>query len=428
MKASHWVMSILLLLALPALLLAEIPITDRVTLDGNMRWRWELSDRDFNADSGPDDYATLRTQIGVRVQASDNLLFRVKLKEPRLIGTQQSNSAPPQTNDVVHMQEAFAEVTGLFGKPLDLRVGRFEFYYGRRRVFGTGGWNVNGPRTYDAVRTRFHMNDSHVELVVSKTDDRTYTATPADLQDRRQIILAANMLDGDFQPMIWADLDPRNTPGDNGDIGEYRITPALYYHRGMGDFSFTTDLAFQLGRRDGVADVDGDGSLDEQDVSAWLVVLTGMYRLSGPMEPEVGITLDMTSGNAYNDPADEDNVFRVPFMSRHAWRGYMDFFQDVPFGMMDAVLHLKARPYENTQASLNIHNFRYMQNAARVDPATGAVTEYKQLGQELDMRVQVEITDNYGLDAAYCLFLPTEDWQPSGDLSHFFYLALTARF
>ena len=52
-----------------------------------------------------------------------------------------------------------------------------------------------------------------------------------------------------------------------------------------------------------------------------------------------GVGIDMTSGNVYDkdSPKDPDHVFYSPYMSRHRFRGYMDYFKDVRQGLTDGI-------------------------------------------------------------------------------------------
>jgi hypothetical protein len=387
--------------------LAGIPINDQVSIDGNMRWRSEIDGKDFNSDTGMNEFQTLRTQIGIKVMASDDVLFRVKFKESRYVGTQGSNKAAATE---FQAQEAYMCMKNFISPNMGLRVGRYEMWYGRKRILGTGGWNINGPRTYDAVTIKYGNDAMKWDFSYARTSD---TNTPAELgaQDDHLFIVAGKMMKGNLQPMVVVDWNQNKGTQLDPDL---TYTPAVYFKHKMGGIQLDVDGAVQMGKR------------ADKDVFGWLFAADVSYTIDNAMKPKFGIGVDMTSGNGYDQDADKDARILLPYMSRHLYRGFMDFHKDVNQGMIDGIFRFAIKPSKNYSLSLDVHNFMYMTDEY-LDPNDES-TSYKQMGQEIDLRYKRNLAKGLGLDCAYCIYMPSEDYKPDADMAHFAYIALTAKF
>lgn len=410
-----WI-AVLLMLSLSAgFAQATLPLLtkggdDIVTLDVNLRPRYEVDGRDFNADTGLHDYGTLRTMVGINLMPDKNLLVRVRMKEARRLGTQQSNQ-PADTE--LHAQEAYLQIADLWGTGIELQAGRFEFWYGRKRLHGTGGWNVNGPRTYDGARVGFM---GAWDLIWVKVEDYDFTGVNI-AGDNNLFVLAGSLDKGSIQPIFTAQFDNSAVGQEEGDS---RYTAGLYYGRTMGAIRLDLDGYYQLGKR------------ADRDQAAWLLSAETKFMVDGPRKPFVGFGADVTSGNKFDEDGadDDDNVFYAPFMSRHIYRGYMDYFRDVRRGLMDLYLTTGIQPRKGLKLTLDVHNFTYMQDEQRLEFLPGGVEtiDYTALGQEIDLRVIAMLHPMVTLDGGYSIFMPSDDFVPDGDMSHFVYCALVAKF
>ena len=144
----------------------------KLSLDALIRMRYEIDARDFNRDTGQADYGTLRSMLGFKFTSPGNVTLRMKFKESRDLGTQYPNK-PPTTQ--LQMQEAYMKLDRLFGGSSSLQAGRFELYYGRYRILGTGDWNNHGTRAYDGLRANFTGRYGGLDLVAVKLRDYNYT-------------------------------------------------------------------------------------------------------------------------------------------------------------------------------------------------------------------------------------------------------------
>ncbi len=401
----------------------EIVTTDdgfNLSLDANVRARYELDARDFNADTGMSDYGNLRTMIGVKVQPNDHVLLRAKFKESRYLGTQQSNNLPTAQ---LQMQEAYMRVNRLWDKDIALQVGRFEMSHGRYRILGTGTWNINGPRAYDGVLVNVETGYGSWDLAAAKIIDyeqagllnATYgTAYQAENADRNLFVLAGSLLDGSIQPLLTADLDNSLQGADDP---THIYTAGVYLNRTIGAFRLDADAAVQTGTK------------NDRDLSSWLLAVDARYSFDGARKPYLGVGVDIASGNKYDEDSatDNDQVFYTPFMSRHRFKGLMDYFRDVRRGLVDGVVHAGLKLWTGARLDLDIHNFAWFAEDRYLD-TNGKPVTFTQLGQEADLRLRFPVYDAVSVDAAWCVFLPNDDWKPDGDPSHFAYLAITTTF
>lgn len=391
-----------------------------VSLDANVRARYELDARDFNDGTGMSDYGSLRTMIGIKVQPNEHVLLRLKFKESRHLGTQQSNNLPTAQ---VQMQEAYVRVNRVWDKAFALQMGRFEMSYGRYRILGTGTWNMNGPRAYDGVLFNVETGYGSWEVTAVKVIDyeqaallnTTYgSAYQVENADRNLFVVAGSVLDGSVQPLLIADIDNSHQGADDP---THIYTAEVYLNRTFGSLKLDADAAFQTGTK------------NSRDLSSWLLAVDTRYTFAGTRNPYLGVGVDATSGNKYDEDSasDDDQVFYTPFMSRHRFKGLMDYFRDVRRGLVDGVIHAGLKPWTNARLDLDIHNFAYLAKDRTFDVNGNPVT-FTQLGQEADLRLRFPVYEAVEFDAAWCVFLPGDDWKPDSDLSHFAYLAVTTTF
>jgi hypothetical protein len=167
----------MLLLTVPALAVqmtvAEGEASTGVKLDlgGDVRFRgydfnnfWNFADSGVDPVSGKsydgDDYETyrLRTRIFTKVSVADNVSGYVRFSNQTYgenVGT------GVNTDENVFADNAYIDLTNLFGAPLDLRMGRQDLMY------GTGFVIMDGES--DAASTAFYFDGFKATLRMSKT-------------------------------------------------------------------------------------------------------------------------------------------------------------------------------------------------------------------------------------------------------------------
>lgn len=410
---------------------AEVPVNDRITLDGDVRFRTEISGYE-----GKTFYDTsyLRTLVGMRLQAQDNLLFRIRIKESRVLGTTPSNE---KSSSFLDLQEGYFLVTGILNTPVDFQAGRFEMLYGRRRIMGNGNWNNYGPRTYDGIRFHWHSGVNQAWLFVNKTTERSYAdAEDYNPGDRVLVGFAGELFDSRVQPIVLADVDnARYEPAPDTESwkGQRVFTAGVYLPYETGGLTTNLDAAYQFGKR-------RNAQLYFSDVSAWLLAADATWTFPLPLAPHLGIGADITSGTRLSAYAKrEDHTFQAPFMSRHVYRGYMDYFKDVNQGLNELFLRAGLSPTQHSNLDLTLHHFELLHHAFTPDisfksPLFG--DRNYQLGTELDLRLRARLTPGLDLDAAYCHFYAHNEELITNPFAQvvssfeddFIYIALTGTF
>ncbi|GBE30760.1 MAG TPA: hypothetical protein ENH10_03940 [Bacteroidetes bacterium] len=394
------VISLVVMLLLAGLVLAEIPITDQVGIDMNMRPRLIVDGRDFNSDTGLFDGGDLRTMIGINVMPNDNVLIRVRFRETRFFGNQASLS--PSVNDF-EAQEAYGKLTNVFGKPMSFTVGRMEYEQGRGRIMGSTSWSPFGPRTYDGIRVGFKPSFGYFEVLVIR-------ALEAGRTDDNLIVVSGNMVDGHFQPIFVADVD--NIDYGFEDLNRL-YTMGFFYKRMMGDnVKFMMDAAYQM------------GTMADRTVGSYLIAADVYYKFDGKLNPFVGVGIDMTSGNKWDDdPAKEDSkLFSTPYLHGHGFRGQMDLIGEQQLGLMDLIFHLGIKRDCGLKVMADFHMFSYANDNAYVDN-NGDLVEYTTIGQEIDLHVVKTVNENVKLDLGYGVFMASDDWVPDGDAASWGYVS-----
>lgn len=420
---------ICLLVFLPVLASAEVPVTERFAMDGELFYRVDVNGNDFNDNTGFFSRSWLRTQLGAKFNASDEVFVRIRIRESRRIGVQGSNALPTAQ---LEFQEAYLCNKNIFGSPFSLQLGRFPITHGRLRILGSGGWNAYGPRTYDGAQFRYDIQDTKLDLFYSKVIARAHLPstlpfnasqeTTFSAQDRHLMGITGSLYDGLIQPIILIDWDLNpvsSTPVDANLI----VTPALYSEFKRDNLKIQFDGGLQF------------GNYYDKDLFAFLVSAEVGYKFDHKVKPMLALGADITSGNSLNDPVDEDHVFRAPFMSRHAYRGYMDYFQDVDAGLVNGIVRLGFQPMDKLRIRADIHHFMYMKERylAAPDGTWDTSTSYTTAGDELDLNVFMDVAKGFTVKAHYCLFLASDEFATafnpaSNDLSHLLLFGFYGRF
>ncbi|HEX05017.1 MAG TPA: hypothetical protein ENH10_07680, partial [Bacteroidetes bacterium] len=94
-SGNTWMLMSLVLLLGTSSVFADIPINERVSIDGSIRVRGFFDERDFdweNTDAAY--YSTMRSMIGFKIQATDDVLLRLKIKDSRYMGVPYSDTIP----------------------------------------------------------------------------------------------------------------------------------------------------------------------------------------------------------------------------------------------------------------------------------------------------------------------------------------------
>lgn len=362
-----------------------------VTFDGQIRVRSEADGRDFNNDSDINTYTLMRTRFGARANPTDDVTVYVQIQDSRAFGTEPSTLASTANLDV---HQAYFQVSNLWDKNIDLKVGRQEMVYGSQRLIGNVGWSNTG-RSFDGVKLSFGKNNNFdlFSMIINEANTPVLgPATPATTAGRES---ADNSFVGAYykhRPSSRYKLDvyglfQSNTQNTLAGDNELNRATVGTYNKGKlnKNLDFETELALQLGKRRG------------QDVSAYLLSGSVGYTFKTQRKPSVRIGYDYLSGM---ESGDEDfKAFDTLFATNHKFYGFMDYFINIPVnasgrGLQDFMLKAKIPFGKNWNLNAHYHNFRAAKGAE------------KNFGNELDLVLNYAYNSVASFQFGLAFFVP----------------------
>ena len=142
---------------------------EQVKLIGQIRYRYEISKRDFNKDTNPTSYNLLQTRAGLfYVPASDVAVF-LQLQDSRILVEKESTLDGNAKRFDMH--QAYLDIENLFHLPLALRLGRFESSFSNQRLIGAVGWN-NAGRSFNGGFVAYHTTRGDITLFGYKINEQ----------------------------------------------------------------------------------------------------------------------------------------------------------------------------------------------------------------------------------------------------------------
>lgn len=338
----------------------------------------------------------MRTRLGARVTASNNVSLFMEAQDSRVFGDG-SNSAR-QTFD---LHQGYVELAASGGeKAASVRAGRQEIALANERLVGAVQWSNTG-RTFDGAR--FSLKPS------GKSSDWTLEAFSAVLEERSSRYGTDKSNPRNDQSLSGAffstALDQRGSARVDVtalvDLGaKYRTysdakrqtVDVRFKHSDLHGLRFELEGALQTGSQKYTSGT----SVVSQDVSAWLagVRVGNSGRATTPVIVTVGADLlsgDQTSGDGTY------SAFNTLFGTNHPFYGLMDIFGDPAAatrdrGLHDLFVHGDIRMNGKARIHTEIHQFRL---------ASG---EGRNLGWEADVGVPWVIDQQTRVDFGYSVF------------------------
>ncbi len=429
---------------------AEIKLTDGVYMDGHIRPRVELDDRDFDGSTSSDHYSTLRTRLGFRLdRVLPDTVFYILIADSRTLGYNdpylEGEPVPPNKPDQnLGISKVWLRLDNLLTEGLYLKVGRMSNDQGRARIMGPGNWSYAGPRTYDGIKVGYHGKGYAVNLwsLYGIHGDRHWYPDPdrypdhvapdEDIDYKYDHTLNGfdlHLFEDRLQLLAFLDLDQARVEQvgeDEENPAAVRYTVAMYFQQGPADWidkggaRLDLDCAYQFGTV--------GTSAGEADISAWLFAGEVSYSAGGRYKPWIGLGWDVTSGDGGANRR-KAHYFYDFYYSRHSYRGRMDLFKN-PYGiasrgMQDYLVSTGVAPVKSLQLQADIHYFCTEQPYVSVETGDDA----HELGYELDLMLNWNIREGVKAKAAYMTFLPSDDWKgEDADPAGFSYMALVASF
>lgn len=283
----------------------------KLTFGGQVRARYESASPQGYASAGvkrQQDLYLLRTRLNISVEMPDQKLKAfLQPQDSRTAGAEASVTSNEKNLD---MHQAYFDVLDLFGRPLDLRAGRFEMNYGDGRVVTALDWN-NVSRSWNGARLRWRFADAWADAFVTKIKDATSTRASSHFwglyaSSRR---LAGHEFDA---YLLGRDQNDQSFVNEHGGAGNLADRTLGARAKGTsGGWQWTGEGAWQFGRKAG------------QRVRAWGTAATAQYVFDRPLKPMLGAEHTFASGDA--DPGDNKvQTFDPLFASGHKYQGYQD--------------------------------------------------------------------------------------------------------
>jgi hypothetical protein len=394
-----------------------IRIAEGITLDGQIRARGELDNKDFNSDNSLNESSGLRTRLGLTIDKIENTKIYIQLQDSRGFG---DNSGALDNDINLGIHQAYVRFKDPWDLGISAQVGRFEMKYGRQRVIGVVGWSHIG-RTFDGLLFNYDHKYVDADFFIVELSRHEYFAY---LGDRRNTLFGwyTKWLDEHFHLFALYNWDRVSDPGN-----DYlkRWTLGSHYNRTTSSgLDVNLDFAWQTG--DVVSQITF-GAV--QDIAAYMFAAEIGYTFNSEVNPRIAAGVDIASGNDYEDP-DKEKTYRDMYYTGHAFRGYMDLFVTTPpEGLSDLFLRTSIQPHERIYLAMDFHHFNTTQDYTFVVYENGypMIDESNSLGQEFDFTARANVYDGLMLQAGASLFFPSDDWKgEDADMGAWFYTMLTA--
>lgn len=385
--------SALLLIATAASAAVEPP---KFAFSGQLRTRIETTNIESYATPPKRrgyDLTTLRTRLGIGVDAGQGVKGFIQLQDSRNWGSEASVTA---NTGNVDLHQGYADVLDLFTEPLDLRIGRMELQYGDQRLISPLDWS-NVGRAWDGARLRLRGTNYAVDLFetvvkevnIAKRNGNFWglyaTCKAMPKHEFDAYVLGRDQGDGTFT----------NEHGTLGNLSDRTVGARI--KGAPGRFDYTGEADWQFGRRAG------------QQVRAWAMAATGGYTLDLALKPRLGVEYDFASGDS--NPSDNKvQTFDPLYPFGHALQGYQDIFSWKNGHDFKASASIDPKTDWRVQADLHHFRLHHSFDAWYDSTATAIIARSttggpgKDIGNELDLHVKGKFREVISLWFGYCRF------------------------
>ncbi|MBI5594609.1 MAG: alginate export family protein [Elusimicrobia bacterium] len=336
----------------------------------------------------------LRTRLWAKAKAAQGMDAFIQFQDSRYAGQETSVATNDHQTD---LHQGYLALSDLFGKPVDLTVGRMELKYGDQRLISPLDWSIVG-RAWDGVLLRGRLDSvtvdgffTNVKETASARRDQNFWGLYATCKAVKDHEFDAYVLGRDYGNESQA-METRTT--DKGNLSDRTIGARAKGKTGPADYS--GEAAWQVGRKAGMP------------VRAWAGAATAGWTFPGDLAPRLGVEYDYATGD--KDPTDDHvNGFDPLFPFGHALQGYQDIFtwkNGHAFKLSGSVT-----PMKGTTFFADYHYFRLDQakdawyNAALAAVARDAAGRSgREVGQELDLHMRTAVRGALKLWLGYSHF------------------------
>lgn len=386
-----------------------------IRFSGEVRTRQELRDALYSptdpAGATSFEFAHMRTRLRTDVDVIENVSVVIEIQDIRNFGQEGSTTGNIAGLDLKRGEIMFKEV---FGRSIDVELGRFVMFYGDQRLIGHLEWFDQG-RSYDGLRTMFRPEGWWVDFFAIRVRE---TVTPDDdqwlvgLYGGREWLEVYALLLGDDMPMA----------GETGVDDTTFVTLGFRIARKTGQWDYSTEVAFQVG------DLRGD------DLTAFaFAVVIGYTFEDTTWTPRVAIEVDYASGD--ENPTDGDSEqFQTLYPTNHLHYGYADLVGWS--NIFDLHVKVTLKPRDTLTVTFGYHHFERPEETGAWINAGGAVVRSglagadDHLGDEVDITVMWKPSNPVSILVGYSIFVPGGFVEDTGDdpTAHFGYVQVRVKF
>ena len=340
---------------------------ETVKLSCQFRHRYEYSAMDFNSDTDADTYQYLRTRLNIAFNPSEDLEAFFQYQDARKMG-EESNTLTDASADNLDLHQGFVKMKNLFGKPLDVKLGRFEAVYGPQRLIGAVGWH-NFGRSFDGMIFTYHTAMMDVDFINFKTVENS--DDDLDVWVRG---VYGNLKLENYKTQAFYLLDDER--GTFGLYAKGQIIPGL---------SHETEFAMQNGEAGG------------EDLNGLFYAFNFTYDLNGL---KLSAGYDHVSGN--DEDTEDNEAFNTLFATNHKYYGSMDYFLNIPvhtaeLGLNDIHVKLSGLSVAGIGVNAAYHIF-----TSEFDNSNGD----SDFGSEIDLTFVKKYNENVKFVGGFSMFMP----------------------
>lgn len=384
--------------------LHRVPVGDHwlVGTGGEVRTRYN-SETNTRLLGKNDTYQLFRTRVYTDVWYEDR--FRVFTEF--YYGDTIWQDVPPYARDVNRgdIQQLFVDLKlgEVHDHPVYLRAGRQEMLYGSQRLISTNDWGNNRLR-FDGLKAFYRSEKLDADLFLTRpTVARFDDLDPPD----HNLTFSGAWLTykpkkGTFVDLYYLNLDS-HTP--TGVRGQFRT----------GSFNISTFGGRYYGRHDSGLLLDVEGVLqfghwaDQTILAQAFHVYGGWYFKDCWATPTVWVGYDYASGDPDPNNTGQRRTFHQLFQFGHYYYGFIDVTGGQ--NIRDWNVQAYAFPANWLLAGVQYHVFRLDSNKDALYNAAGAPIRQDRtgragndVGSELDVLVNVHVTDRQDVFINYCHF------------------------
>jgi len=360
------------------------------TLSGELRPRAEYRNgyKTLTADNSEAAlFVSQRTRINSQF-VSENYTFFVSVQDVRVWGDVPQLNTSDLNGLAIH--EAWGQIK--FSSDFGVKLGRQEIIYDDSRIFGNVGWAQQG-RSHDAAIFKFGNENYKLDLGIAYN------------QDKEALFENIYTISGNYKALqyAWFHKDWNkvnasflllNNGLQNVDEEEIRYSQTLGTNlkiKASENLTIDANAYLQTGK-----------DVLDNDLSASLLGLDLGYKASSKLN--LGLGLEIQSGNDYNGDAGKNKAFTPFYGTNHKFNGFMDYFyvgnHANSVGLVDIYAKISTTLGEKSNLTAFIHNFSSQgEISANVD---------KGLGTELDLVYSHKFNNDISIGAGYSQMFASE--------------------